>query len=130
MREGGISNNNNNNNNNPRTKQTEEPHAGENEPALQAVAATLASHVRESDVVGRLGGDEFAVILVQVDRSAAQAKADSLKQRIEASPAIHDGMAVPLRVSHGLRMFEPGITAAGLLAGADAAMFLNKPPTR
>ena len=98
--------------------------------ALQAVAATLASHVRESDVVGRLGGDEFAVILVQVDRSAAQAKADSLKQRIEASPAIHDGMAVPLRVSHGLRMFEPGITAAGLLAGADAAMFLNKPPTR
>ncbi len=98
--------------------------------ALQAVAATLAGHVRESDVVGRLGGDEFAVILVQVDRSAAIAKAASLKQRIEATPAIHEGRAVPLRVSFGMRMFEPGVTPADLLAGADAAMYLNKPPPR
>jgi diguanylate cyclase (GGDEF)-like protein len=98
--------------------------------ALQAVAATLASHVRESDVVGRLGGDEFAVILAQVDRKAALAKAESLKQQIETAPAIHEGRTVPLRVSYGLRLFEPGITPADLLAGADAAMFLNKPPTR
>lgn len=98
--------------------------------ALQAVAATLAGQVRESDVVGRLGGDEFAVILVQVDRAAALSKATRLKQQIEASPAIHDGRAVPLRVSYGLRMFEPGVTPADLLAGADAAMYLNKPPSR
>jgi len=37
---------------------------------------------------------------------------------------------VPLRVSYGLRMFEPGVTPADLLAGADAAMYLNKPPSR
>ncbi len=95
--------------------------------ALQAVAATLAGHVRESDVVGRLGGDEFAVILVQADRAAALAKAQSLKQLIEATPAVHNGTAVPLRVSFGVRMFSPGVTPADLLAGADAAMYLNKP---
>ena len=98
--------------------------------ALQAVAATLAGHVRESDVVGRLGGDEFAVILVQADRAAALAKAQSLKQLIEATPAVHNGASVPLRVSFGVRMFSPGVTPADLLAGADAAMYLNKPADR
>ena len=45
--------------------------------ALLWVAATLADHVRESDVVGRLGGDEFAVILAQAPREAASASASS-----------------------------------------------------
>ena len=95
--------------------------------ALQSVAATLAAHVRESDVVGRLGGDEFAVILVQLDRAAAIAKAARLKQLVEAEPAVHEGVAIPLRISFGVRAFEPGVSPADLLAGADAAMYLNKP---
>jgi diguanylate cyclase (GGDEF)-like protein len=95
--------------------------------ALQSVAATLAAHVRESDVVGRLGGDEFAVILVQLDRAAAIAKAARLKQLVEAEPAVHEGVSIPLRITFGVRAFEPGVSPADLLAGADAAMYLNKP---
>lgn len=94
--------------------------------ALQTVVATLAANVRESDVVGRLGGDEFAVILAQADKIAAISKAENLKSLIEREPAGYDGRAIPLRISFGVREYEKGITAADLLSGADAAMYLNK----
>lgn len=94
--------------------------------ALQTVVATLASNVRESDVVGRLGGDEFAVILAQADKVAATTKAENLKHLIEREPAGHDGRAIPLKVSFGVREYEKGVSAADLLSGADAAMYLNK----
>ncbi len=94
--------------------------------ALQVVAASLAEHVRESDVVGRLGGDEFAVILAQAERDAAEAKAADLKRRIEGEPLVFEGRSIPLRLSYGVRAFEAGMEAAQMLAEADAAMFLSK----
>ena len=94
--------------------------------ALQVVAAILAGHVRESDVVGRLGGDEFAVILAQAGQEAAEGKAADLQRRIEAEPVVFGGQAIPLRISYGVRTFEPGTGAAQVLAEADAAMFLRK----
>ena len=94
--------------------------------ALQWVAATLADHVRESDVVGRLGGDEFAVILAQAPREAAQAKAASLAAAIHDTPVVHQGRSFDVRTSYGVRCFEKGVDAASLLAEADAAMFLRK----
>ena len=98
--------------------------------ALQAVAVTLSDHVRESDVVGRIGGDEFAVILAQADRDAGEIKASDLKGRIESQPAVYDGIAIPLRVTCGVRAFTPGIDAARMLAEADAAMFQRKTARR
>ena len=100
-------------------------HAG-GDAALQATAATLAAHIRESDLVGRLGGDEFAVILAQADKAAATVKALSLQALIEAEPAVHAARSIPLKVSFGVRQYETGTGAADLLAGADAAMYLNK----
>jgi len=94
--------------------------------ALQWVAATLSDHVRESDVVGRLGGDEFAVILAQAPREAAQTKAAALAAAIQSSPVVFQGRAFEVRTSYGVRPFEKGLDAAGLLAEADAAMFLRK----
>ena len=94
--------------------------------ALQVVAAVLAGHVRESDVVGRLGGDEFAVILAQAGAEAAEAKAADLQRLIEAEPVVFERLSIPLRISYGVRSFEPGLSPAQALAEADAAMFLRK----
>jgi len=94
--------------------------------ALKVVAATLATHVRESDVVGRLGGDEFGVILAQAGREAAEIKAAALAKAIERSPAVVDGRRIPLGASFGVRPFEAGVDAAQIMAEADAAMFLAK----
>jgi len=98
--------------------------------ALQWVACALADNVRESDLVGRLGGDEFGVILVQATREAAEAKAADLQHRIESEPVVFDGRSIRIRLSYGVRTFEPGIEAARFLAEADAAMFMNKAERR
>jgi diguanylate cyclase (GGDEF)-like protein len=93
---------------------------------LQVVAATLAEHVRESDLVGRIGGDEFAVILVQAGREAAETKAADLQRRLEGEPVVFGTQSIPVRISYGVRTFEPGLEAARMMAEADAAMFMRK----
>jgi diguanylate cyclase (GGDEF)-like protein len=91
--------------------------------ALKTVANVLASGVRESDIIARLGGDEFAVILNRAGRAAAESKAESLATAVENA---HAGPGGPIRLSYGVRAFEPGMEAARMLAEADAAMFVRK----
>ena len=90
---------------------------------LKTVAHVLASGVRESDIIARLGGDEFAVILNRAGRGAAESKAESLARAVEEARA---GPGGPIRLSYGVRTFEPGMEAAQMLAEADAAMFVRK----
>jgi diguanylate cyclase (GGDEF)-like protein len=97
---------------------------------LEAVARGLLDHVRESDVVARLGGDEFAVLLAQAEREAALAKARALQAELEREPVIVEPHVIALRLSAGVRAFEPGLTPARWLAEADAAMFLQKGSSR
>jgi diguanylate cyclase (GGDEF)-like protein len=90
---------------------------------LKIVAEALNAGVREGDLVARLGGDEFAVILGHAGRKVANAKAQSLVAAIEGVTAAPGG---PIRVSYGVRTFEPGLQAPQILAEADAAMFVRK----
>ena len=94
--------------------------------ALQWVAAKLAASVRESDLVGRLGGDEFAVVLVHTDAATAKPKALKLAEAVEDEPLVFEGHAIALRVSVGVCALIPGMSAAEMIAEADAAMFLAK----
>ncbi|HEY1751177.1 MAG TPA: GGDEF domain-containing protein [Caulobacteraceae bacterium] len=94
--------------------------------ALKAVASRLASHVRESDVVGRMGGDEFAVLLVQADLHTAHAKAEMLARLVESEPVSAGDWLSPIRVSWGVRQIDAVRDAEDLLADADAAMFAMK----
>jgi diguanylate cyclase (GGDEF)-like protein len=50
---------------------------------LKAVVAAITGQVRASDVVGRLGGDEFAVLLWNLSKTDAQAKAAALEAAID-----------------------------------------------
>jgi diguanylate cyclase (GGDEF)-like protein len=94
--------------------------------ALKAVADRLASHIRESDVVGRMGGDEFAVLLVQADLPTAQAKAEMLARLVEAEPVQSGAWLAPIRVSWGVRQIDPALDPESLIADADNAMFAMK----
>ncbi|HEY2706783.1 MAG TPA: GGDEF domain-containing protein [Caulobacteraceae bacterium] len=93
---------------------------------LQAVADRLATHVRESDVVGRMGGDEFGVLLVQADQATAQAKAEMLARLVEAEPVQVGDWLTPIRISWGVRQLDPAIDPENQIADADAAMFAMK----
>jgi len=93
---------------------------------LKAVAERLASHVRESDVVGRMGGDEFAVLLVQADLSTARAKAEMLARLVEAEPVSVGDWLTPIKVSWGVRQIDASLDAETIIADADEAMFAMK----
>ncbi len=94
--------------------------------ALKRTAAALSQNIRESDVLGRLGGDEFGVILVQAGEKAARVKAKALATAIGAAEVEVGGTTVALAASVGVRAYEKGISAAQMMAEADAAMFINK----
>ena len=94
--------------------------------ALQAVADRLATHVRQSDIVGRMGGDEFAVLLANADLAAAEAKAAALARLVSAEPMPAGAQRVEVRVSWGARQIDPAKDPESLIAEADAAMFAMK----
>lgn len=94
--------------------------------ALKLIAATLLGATRQYDLVGRIGGEEFAVLL----RGAAPDEASLVAERIVSAVRLADfrraGRPVPLSVSVGIAMLEPGLDLDGLFARADAALYAAK----
>lgn len=93
---------------------------------LRHVGLLLLDSVRESDVVGRIGGDEFGVILNRATAAEAQAKAQTLSDKINSSAILHAGMPHRIRASvgvHSIAVVEDPETA---LARADEAMYAEK----
>src|SRR3954465_14616205 len=68
---------------------------------LKAIAATLSSQVRSSDVVGRLGGDEFALLLWNLSETDAKAKAALLEAAIDRLTFVFRGRSVMAGASAG-----------------------------
>ncbi|MCX8100344.1 MAG: GGDEF domain-containing protein [Geminicoccaceae bacterium] len=94
--------------------------------ALKLIAATLLGATRQYDLVGRIGGEEFAVLL----KGAAPDEAGLVAERIVSAVRLADfrrgGRPVPLSVSVGIAVLEPGLDLDGLFARADAALYAAK----
>lgn len=94
--------------------------------ALKLIAATLLGATRQYDLVGRIGGEEFAVLL----RGAAPDEASLVAERIVSAVRLADfrraGRPVPLSVSVGIAVLEPGLDLDRLFARADAALYAAK----
>jgi diguanylate cyclase (GGDEF)-like protein len=93
---------------------------------LKAVARTLTSHVRASDVVARLGGDEFAVVLWNVGVDTAAAKARELEMLIEQTIIPYGPERLSVGASAGIVPLRPDMGAAQVLDAADQAMYARK----
>ena len=93
---------------------------------IAAVAETLQTRLRETDVIARIGGDEFAVILPGVDEHGARLVASDLLD------AVRRGIRVDLprtlrqiTASIGVAPFArvADLTSEKLLGAADIAMY-------
>ncbi len=98
---------------------------------LQQIANALAGGVeREGALVARYGGEEFAVILPRTDTAAANAVAQTVRQRVEALGIPHEGHPTAGRVtiSIGLSTRTPPQTAdfVALMQSADQALYQAK----
>lgn len=92
---------------------------------LAAVAATLASSVREYDLCARWGGEEFLVLLPEIDAAGAYESATRLCASI-AGPVQVDGHEIPVTVSLGAGSSEPGEDLAQLMKRVDEALYRAK----
>lgn len=103
------------------------------ERVLTAVAAFVASVIRQSDVAGRVADDAFAVLLPVTGKEDASFAAERLRVEVERQtfPAGPSGAPAQLTVSIGLATL-PADAASGeeLLRAAGLALDQAHPPRR
>ena len=99
----------------------------EGDALLVAVADTLRTSVRSSDIVGRIGGDEFVVYLSNVtDRQNAMAVAEKLCQVIRGLSTMKKEWS-NISASIGISFADhPDIKMEELYISADKAMYSAK----
>jgi predicted signal transduction protein with EAL and GGDEF domain len=90
------------------------------------VAARLQALLRAGDTVARLSGDEFGVLIEDV---IDPAEAEAIATRVVAAfehPLELEGRLVPVSVSVGVDVAEPGADSDTLIRNADFAMYAAK----
>lgn len=95
---------------------------------LKRLAELMIATVRSSDIACRLGGEEFLLVLPGADTSAAEARAEELRQRVAALDLEYHGRGLgSITVSLGVATI-PGHadTKETLLRQADAALYRAK----
>jgi len=93
---------------------------------LRRVGELLLANVRKTDLVGRLGGDEFAVLFVHSVRRVGRKRAEILRQILNSSNVLYNGVNIPIHASLGCAEYEATSVAEDLLRKADRAMYREK----
>lgn len=97
---------------------------GVGDAVIRAVADTLQSQVRESDVAARWGGEEFAVLLPETGAEAAAACAERIRAALERAQV--PPVAWTLSASLGVAELAPGEDPHSLVKRADDALYRAK----
>lgn len=95
---------------------------------LRKVSTRLVRSVRTNDVVCRLGGDEFLVLLADVDATLSKSIAERVRRGVTESSIPTRQGAIPVSVSVGLSLREPGDTSdpEALIERADQGLMRAK----
>ncbi len=96
--------------------------------ALNAIAASLTSHLRPEDAITRYGGEEFLAILPGSDMKDAQQVAERLRQAVEQTElySVEGEPLPPLTISLGIAEMQPDDTPESLIGAADKALYRAK----
>ncbi len=96
--------------------------------ALKHWVTVMSKELRKSDLLGRIGGDEFAIVLRDVDKDVAFARAESMRRVIENYPlTLDNGFKIYLKTSFGIRLLDDSsISEDALFEEADKALYEAK----
>lgn len=97
---------------------------------LVAIAGALSDHVRTSDIIGRLGGDEFGLVLWNVSRAQAAAKAEALAQAVAAVDLVFRDQKIAIAATFGVTMIDVADAPQDAIARADAQMYAARARAR
>lgn len=93
---------------------------------IQQVAQRIKGSVRSIDIVSRFGGDEYVIVLPHIHTMpGAESVAAKIQQALVA-PIELDHLSIPVTVSIGVALAEPGQNADTAFAHADAALYEAK----
>ena len=101
---------------------------GAGDQVLKEVSALFTNNIRSADMAARYGGEEFAVLMPETGLDDAMQFAENIRQTIETSPVISDGVTIPVTVSIGLASFPHTQvqTPRQLVECADRALYRAK----
>ena len=94
---------------------------------LQQIAGVIERGIRPGDAAYRFGGEEFCVLLPETSLESAAEVAERLRAAVEATGFdIGGGTRLDRTASFGVAAARAGMTPAGLVAEADAALYEAK----
>jgi diguanylate cyclase (GGDEF)-like protein len=83
-------------------------HTGGDE-VLRGLSQLLVTSVRSVDFVGRVGGEEFLVVAPETHLQGASALAERIRTNVERTPIQFRDQLIPVTVSLGFAVAEPGM---------------------
>jgi diguanylate cyclase (GGDEF)-like protein len=90
------------------------------------IARRIAAVLRPEDLCGRWGGDEFIVLFGDLGARSLKRIADAMKRGLSHPVTLRDGRVVPVTVSIGACLAEPGEMVEQVADMADAALYMAK----
>lgn len=93
---------------------------------LKAVAQTLKTHLRSSDVLARWGGEEFIVLMPGCTTEMALACAERIRQAVTAPLHGSAGLLPGVTLSLGMSRLRDSQDLKAATARADAALYRSK----
>ena len=96
---------------------------------LRDLAKNVASLVRVNDVFCRYGGEEFAIILPESSLADATVACEKIRKAIEEFTFSHNGTEIPITISIGVKMLDPGagdVTPDEMIEAADKLLYAAK----
>ncbi len=94
---------------------------------LREAASRLRANMRTYDQVGRYGGEEFLVVLPNCDLEQATHQAERMRERLNASSMIVDGIEIRVSASFGVTVSDGTDRDPGAYVRvADEALYRSK----
>ncbi|MFT5662536.1 MAG: diguanylate cyclase (GGDEF)-like protein [Sulfurimonas sp.] len=93
---------------------------------LKYLVKSVASEIRESDLLARFGGEEFIVMLPDTDENGALALAKKVRESIENHPYEDEKLSILVTVSIGVSELRGEKLLRELIKRADDALYAAK----
>lgn len=94
--------------------------------ALVAIASSLLTGLRSTDIAARTGGDEFVVVLPGITADEAQEILERMLSHLAVAPGLPEGVTVSATV--GLATWSPdsGTSWSQIVEAADAHLYARR----
>lgn len=95
---------------------------------LREIGRRVPKAIRQEDFFARIGGEEFVVLIRGEDAEGVQVLSERVRACMERSPVDVDGKQIPVTISVGYTVIEPGaqIDKDEVVSLADQALYISK----